>query len=123
MDKEVALRLNPPPLPRWPFFATAAAAVVAGAAGAGYAYLATTRASQYQAAGPALAHPPVAGTQLRDLQDTVSSRSRTANLFFLAAGGLAVAAGVEAFFTDWHGYRASVDVAPGAATLKLGGTF
>jgi hypothetical protein len=121
--KEVALRLNPPPLPRWPFFATAAAAVVAGAAGAGYAYLASDARRQYQALAQRSLTEPVAGAQLRDLQQSVSSRSSTANLLFVTAGGLAVAAGVEAFFTDWHGYRTSLDAAPGQATLKVGGTF
>jgi hypothetical protein len=121
--KEVALRLNPPPLPRWAFFATAAAAVVVGDAGAGYGYMAADARRQYRDLAQRSLTEPVAGTQLRDLQSTVSSRTSTANVLFISAGGLAVAAGVEAFLTDWHGYRATVDAAPGQATLKLGGTF
>jgi hypothetical protein len=66
---------------------------------------------------------PVSGSQLKSLESTASSRARTANLLFLGAGGLAVAAGVEALFTDWHGYRAGVEVVPGGAGLTVGGKF
>ena len=123
VSKEVALRLNPPPLPRWVFIATASAAVLAVGAGAVYGSLSNDARQQYTDLAQSSVTSPVSGAQLHDLEATVSSRASTANLCFLAAGSLAVVAGVEVFFTDWHGYGASVDVAPGKAAIKVGGTF
>jgi hypothetical protein len=123
VDKEVALRLNPPPLPRWTFYATAGAAAAAVAAGATFGYLANDSRHQYASLANRSLTEPVSGSQLRSLQSTTSQRARTANLFLVAGGALAVAAGVEAFFTDWHGYRAAVEVGPQSAGVGVGGTF
>lgn len=123
VDKEVALRLNPPPLPRWPFFATAGAAAAALAAGATFGYLANDSRHQYSTLANRSLTEPVSGNQLRDLQSTASQRARTANLLFVAGGVLGLAAGVEAFFTDWHGYRAAVEVGPQSAAVAVGGRF
>jgi hypothetical protein len=119
----VALRLNPPPLPRWPFFATTGAAAAALAAGATFGYLANESRSQYSSLVNRSLTEPVSGSQLQDLQRTTSQRARTANLLLATGGVLALAAGVEAFFTDWHGYRAAVDVGPQSATVAVGGRF
>jgi hypothetical protein len=123
VEKEVALRLNPPPLPRWTFFATAGAALAAAAGGATYGYLARDARSQYSSAAQRSLTESVSGRQLKDLEETASSRARTANVLFVASGVLAVAAGIEAFFTDWHGYRTAVEIAPGGAAVKVGGRF
>jgi len=121
--KEVALRLNPPPLPRWPFFATLGAATAAAAGGLVYGSLANDARSQFNALAQRSLSEPVSGSQLKSLESSATSRARTANLLFLGAGGLAVAAGVEAFFTDWRGYRAGVEVMPGGAGVSVGGKF
>jgi hypothetical protein len=123
VDKAVALRLNPPPLPKWPFYATASAALAAGVAAAGMGYLSNDAKNQYNSLAQRALTESVPGAQLKDLETTAKSRARTANLLFIAAGGLGVAAGVEALFTDWHGYRAQVDVGPRAAGVKVGGSF
>jgi hypothetical protein len=123
VDKEVALRLNPPPLPRWPFFVTAGAAAAALAAGGTFGYLANDSRSQYSSLAKRSLTEPVSGNQLQDLQRTTSQRARTANLLLVTGGVLGLAAGVEAFFTDWHGYRAAVDVGPGSAAVGVGGRF
>lgn len=123
VDKEVALRLNPPPLPRWPFFATAGAAAAALAAGATFGYLASDSRSQYASLAQRSLTEPVSGDQLRSLQSTTSQRARTANILLLTGGVLGLAAGVEAFFTDWHGYRAAVEVGPQSAAVGVGGRF
>ena len=121
--KEVALRLNPPPLPRWVFIATASAAVAFAGAGAIYGSMSSDARQQYADLAQSSVVTPVPGSQLRDLESTFTSQASTANLCFVAAGSLAVVAGVEAFFTDWHGYGAAVEVGPGRAGVKLGGTF
>jgi hypothetical protein len=123
VDKEVALRLNPPPLPRWPFFATAGAAAAALAAAGTFGYLANDSRSQYRSLAQRSLTEPVSGNQLQSLQTTTSQRARTANLLLLTGGVLGLAAGVEAFFTDWHGYRAAVEVGPESAAVGVGGRF
>jgi hypothetical protein len=121
--KEVAVRLNPPPLPRWAFYATAGSAAALAAAGLGVGYMSRDARDQYRRLADRSTTEVVPGSQLRSLEDRASSLSRSANLLFLASGGLALAAGVEAFFTDWHGYRAAVDVAPGKAGVQVGKRF
>jgi hypothetical protein len=117
--EELVDRLDPPPLPRWPFFATAGAAVAAAAGGVAFGLLAQDARDQYDSIAARSLDPSVSGPALRDLDARAVSRARTANYLFVAAGVLGVAAGVEAFFTDWHGYRAAVEVAPDAAAVKF----
>jgi hypothetical protein len=123
VDREMALRLNPPPLPRSVFFATAGAAVAAAAVGAGYGWMARDARDQYAKLAERSLTESVSGPQLKELEGKVQDRSRMSTALFIAAGGLGIAAGVEAFFTDWHGYRAAVQVAPGAAGVQVGGRF
>jgi hypothetical protein len=123
VDKAVALRLNPPPLPKWPFYATASAAVVAAAGGAVMGYLSSDAKDQYNSLAQRALTESVPGAQLKDLESTAKSRASSANLLFIVAGGLGVAAGVEFFFTDWHGYRTQLDVGQRAAGVRVGGTF
>jgi hypothetical protein len=117
--KDLAARLDPPPLPRWPFFATAGAAVAAAAGGAAFGMLASDARNQYDSIAARSLDPSVSGPSLRDLDAKAVGRARTANYLFITAGVLGVAAGVEAFFTDWHGYRAAIEVAPDGAGVKV----
>ena len=48
-----------------------------------------------------------------------STRPSRATVLFGVAGGFAVAAAVEAFFTDWHNDRAAVTVTPAGATVTV----
>src|SRR6185295_1822879 len=48
VDKDVARKLNPPPLPRWVFFATAGTGAAAGAGGAAFGYLARQSYARYR---------------------------------------------------------------------------
>jgi hypothetical protein len=123
VDKAMALRLNPPPLPRWPFYATASAALAAAAGGAVMAYLAKDAEKQWRSLADRSLTERVSGAQLNDLERTADGRARTATVLLVGAGVLGAAAGVEALFTDWHGYRAAVDVGPDGAAVKVGGTF
>jgi hypothetical protein len=123
VDKAVALRLNPPPLPKWPFYATAATAVAAGVAAAGMGYLSNDAKNQYNSLAQRALTESVPGAQLKDLENTAKSRASSANILLIAAGTLGAAAGVEALFTDWHGYRAQVDVGQKSAGVKVGGSF
>jgi hypothetical protein len=123
VDKAMALRLNPPPLPRWPFYATASAALAAAAGGAVMAYLSSDAQKQWRSLADRSLTERVSGVQLNDLERTAESRARTATVLLVGAGVLGAAAGVEALFTDWHGYRAAVDVGPDGAAVKVGGTF
>jgi hypothetical protein len=117
--REVALRLNPPPLPRWVFAVTAGAAVAAAAAGATFGLMANDSTTQYNDLLRRSTAEQVPGGQLVALQDQASSRRGTAGVLLAAGAGLAVAAGVEAFFTDWHGYRGAVTVSPAGAAVNV----
>jgi hypothetical protein len=123
VDKSIALRLNPPPLPRWAFYATAGAAVLAGAGGVGAGVMSADAQRQWRRLADQANTQPVAGSQLAALESTARSRARTANVLFVAGGALAVAAGVEAFFTDWHGYGAQLEFGGGSAAVKVAGRF
>ena len=121
--KAMALRLNPPPLPRWPFYATASAALAAAAGGAVMGYLSKDAEDQWKSLSQRSLVEPIPGAQLKELERSAESRARAANVLLVAAGGLAVAAGVEALFTDWHGYGAELEVGPQGAAVKVGGSF
>ena len=110
VSPEVARRLNPPPLPRWSFFT-----VISGSAAVAGASVVTALASkdaenQYHTLASQALTSPVNGAQLVQLGDTATSRAHLANTLFIASGGVALAAGVMAFFVDWS--PAPADAAP-----------
>jgi hypothetical protein len=114
VERELVLRLNPPPLPPSVFLATATGVVVTVAAGGVFAYLAMDSRSSYQQLAEQSRTQPVPGSAFRSLQDDIDSRARTANILFGTAAVLGAACVVEAFFTDWHGYR----TAPAAPAVR-----
>jgi hypothetical protein len=59
---------------------------------------------------------PIPAADVIEQSDRVRSAERTRNVLLLTGLGLGVAAGVEAFFTDWHGDRAALREAPGRIT-------
>lgn len=102
VPRSVALRLDPPPLPKWAFYTTAGAAAATLAAGGLFAFLANDAESNFrkEAGGS-----PADGRTLVGYEDSAKSRANIANGLFITSGVLAVSAGVMALFTDWHGYR------------------
>ena len=115
--KQVGRWLNPPPLPRWVFFATVGAVAVTAAGGTAYGLASNSTRSEYNA----LLHgsSTVSGAELSRLRSHASDQSGRATLLFGVAGGFAVAAAVEAFFTDWHNDRAAVTLTPAGAGVTL----
>jgi hypothetical protein len=127
VDKEAARKLNPPPLPRWVFLATGGAAIAAAAGGGVFGLLMKDSVSSYNRLAERSVKEEVAGSDLKSYESTANSRAKTANILFIAGAGLAVAAGVEAFFTDWHNDRASLSIQPVALSdgggVTLAGVF
>lgn len=127
IDKAVIARLNPPPLPRWAFFTTAGASAAALVGGGIMGLLAREAEKDFDAMASRSTTQAVPGADLRALQTKANDRARLANVLFLVGGGLGVAAGVEAFFTDWHDDRNALKVAPvvapGHAGVGVSGRF
>jgi hypothetical protein len=121
VSREEIRRLNPPPLPAWSFAATAGAAVAALGGGVFYGLSARDYSRQYQRLSSSSSTTPVSGSELQALQSTGRSRQRTANVLYATSGAFALAAGVQAFFTDWHGDRAALRVGPVALADGSGG--
>lgn len=112
VEAEVIRRLNPPPLPRWVFFTTAGLALAAGAAGGGFYALSQERYGEHQRLAQLSLTTPVPATQIASVEDDSKAHFQRATVCFAIAGGLALAALVEAFFTDWQGDRAALAAAP-----------
>ena len=102
---EIALRLDPPPLPTWSFWGVAGGAAAAGVVGMVFGILAkSAEASFHGIANAGTQDSPAPGSQLVSLQGEATSRADAANASFGVAGSLALTAGVMFFFTDWYGY-------------------
>ena len=100
--EEVALRLDPPPLPPWSFYTVAGLAVAAAAAGGLFGILANNAESQFNttAAGSGI----IQGKVLVDYENDANNNALLANVSYATAGGLALSAAIMFLFTDWHGY-------------------
>jgi hypothetical protein len=117
VSAEVSRVLNPPPLPRWVFFGTVGAAAVFAAGGTAYAVASNSTRADYNDlvnGGSSLN-----GAEMVRLENQADAQRARATLLFGIAGGLAIAAGVEAFFTDWHNDRAAVRVGPNGASVSV----
>ena len=101
VPKEMALRLDPPPLPKWSVWAVAGTAVATLAAGGVFGYLVTESEREWDRQ---LDDGAARGRDLVTIENTAQSRQTMANGMFITTGVLAAAAGVMALFTDWHGY-------------------
>lgn len=124
VDTAVARRLNPPPLPRWLFFATAGAGAAAGAVGGVFGLLADQSHGQWVALAEGSSTTAVGAGQLDALRRTTDTSALRANVLYGAAAALAAGCLVEALFTDWNDDRA-VTVVPSAqgAGLSVQGRF
>lgn len=105
-------RLNPPPLPRWAFAATTGLAAATALAGSTFAWISFDAQRDFAALGQRSLTEPVRGADLIALRAKSISNATTANVLFVTAGGLALAAIVEAFFTDWKDDRAAFSAQP-----------
>ncbi len=127
IEEQVVRRLNPPPLPKWAFWTTAAASAAAMAAGGTFALLAQDARATGQAEISRGLQGPVSGATIAEASDRLAANNTRANIAFAVAGGLAVACGVQYFFTDWKDDRAALDVAPtvgpNGAGIAVGGRF
>jgi hypothetical protein len=126
VEAAVIRRLNPPPLPRWLFFTTAGLALASGAGGAGFFGLSLELRDRHQALAAQSLVEPVSAATLRDYEADSRQHFATATVFFAVAGGLAIAALVETFFTDWQNDRAALAAGPmleGGAGFALSLTF
>ncbi len=129
VDREVARRLNPPPLSRWTFLATGGAALAALAGGSAFGLLSQDARTDFDRTVAAARTVPTDGATVRDLQARVQSRAQTANLLLGVGGALVLAAGIEALFTDWSDSRAALELPKLTALplatggLALAGTF
>ena len=119
VEPAVIRRLNPPPLPRWAFWATAGAAAVA-LGGAAMSQVATSNAvDEYDRVAARSQTTVVPASDLTGAADRVRTLEGQRNAFLYVGAGLAVAAGVQALFTDWRNDRGAL--APPVAPLALEG--
>jgi hypothetical protein len=105
VDKAAARRLNPPPLPKWTFFATAGVGAAAGAGGAAFGFLSNQSYTRWRTMvnGTAV----VDAAEVDQAQRDTRQRALAANALFIGAGALALGAAFEAVFTDWNDDRAA----------------
>lgn len=107
---EVALRLDPPPLPTYAFWSVAGGAAAAAAVGGVFGVLSEISQSAFGALLPAEGETqadPVPGAELMRHYNDARMRADVANVAFGTAGALAIAAGVMFLFTDWEGYAST----------------
>lgn len=127
LDKTVVARLNPPPLPRWAFFTTAGGGAAVLIGGGVMGLLSREAQNDFNTLASRSTTQSVAGTDLKALEKKARDRAMLANTLFIGGGALALAAGVEAFFTDWRNDRDAIQIRPvvgqGAMGVGVGGTF
>ncbi len=112
VPKEMALRLNPPPLPSWTTIAVGGTAAAVAIAGGVFGLLANEAQHDYTsfAKSGVGAVVPISGADLMGKRERLVSRVHTANALFISAGAMALSAGIMALFTDWYGYAAEGQV-------------
>ncbi|MFH1808421.1 MAG: hypothetical protein ABIJ09_06745 [Pseudomonadota bacterium] len=103
VDAEVALDLNPPPLPVWVFASTAGATALLALAGGGATVMAGLSYAAFNelAASSVAPGDPVPYTSLQDRQRQAEGWDVARTSLYVAAAVVGVAAAVEVFFTDW----------------------
>jgi hypothetical protein len=104
VDREVGLRLNPPPVHRLVFYSLVGGAGVAAGAGVGAGLFAGLFEARAQDKVDASVRVPARAADVGRDYNTAIVSSWIANGAFVAAGGLAIAAGASAMFTDFEGY-------------------
>jgi hypothetical protein len=132
VEPAVIARVNPPPLPTWAFWATGGAAVLALSGAGVQHYLAVDARSQYDQVVEQALVTPTPASEVTSAADQVHQHESARNALLYTSLGLGIAAGVEAFFTDWKGDRSAAKpqrvaftpwVAPGGGGVELAGRF
>lgn len=103
---EMALRLNPPPVPTWGFYSVAGTALVSASVATGFGVAALVSKDRFEttvAAGSA--DSPANGAEVVGFENDFRSQRNLSNAFWISTGVLAIATGVVYFFTDWEGYQ------------------
>jgi hypothetical protein len=108
VSEELALALNPPPLPTWVFFS--GAAVTGGSLVASLVALSAYGFSQidYAVTADRSVAGAIPGKELVDKGNVVVAGAVAAGVLGGVTLLLGAATGVSALFTDWRGYRDSV---------------
>jgi hypothetical protein len=117
--KEVARRLNPPPLPRWVFISTLGAAVLTTGVGSGMGYLAAESHRDYVSLTERARLVPVPYSEMNQARRITEERALAANVLFASAGALALGAVLQAVFTDWNDDRSLFGLGPAATGAGL----
>ena len=112
VEATVIRRLNPPPIPRWVFFTTGGLGVATGLVGGAAALLMRASQAEFNTLAHSSESSPVSASSLTAREAEARRWALVANTLFASAGALAVAALVEAFFTDWRDDRAAFSVQP-----------
>ena len=102
VSPEIALLLNPPPLPKPVFYVVAGAAAVTGLAAVGAAAVNSVLIGQVTAQQKTALNQPVDGASFVDLRAASDGWATAAVVLAASAGVLAVSAGGVALFTDWR---------------------
>lgn len=101
---EVALRLDPPPLPTWTFWTSAGGTALAGAGAAVFALLARNAEADYNRYARQSTTQLLPGDQLVEKGQEMDTYADATNGLWITAAVLAAASGVIYLFTDWEGY-------------------
>ncbi|HEY3449947.1 MAG TPA: hypothetical protein VGK67_26580 [Myxococcales bacterium] len=112
VEEAAIKRLNPPPLPKWVFVATGVAAVAAAGAGGAFSIVQNEKYGAWKDMANASTTSAQPGASLIQRQRDTEAAYTNSLIFYGVAGGLAVVAAVEAFFTDWHDDRLNFAVGP-----------
>jgi hypothetical protein len=108
---EVALRLDPPPLPKWSIEAAGGATLAALALGGVFAWSRSSAQSDYRSYASLGTREVIDGAELTRKRLAMEAWAGRTNAMFIGAGALALTTGIMALFTDWHGYRDARPVA------------
>ncbi|MEO0812574.1 MAG: hypothetical protein AAFY60_06900, partial [Myxococcota bacterium] len=110
VPQEMALRLNPPPIPTWGFYSVAGAALASAGAATGFGVAALIAKNDFEnEVGSTSPENPAEGARVVELEDSFNSRKTLSNAFWISTGVFAIAGTVMAFFTDWDGYQEAAE--------------
>ena len=105
VSKDVALRLDPPPVPVWATLTLGGVAAGAAIAGGIVGVLALTSQSAYKDYAALGKTQVISGATLVRKGNEAQTRATVADALFISAGVMAITTAVVALFTDWKGYR------------------
>ena len=104
VSDEVALRLDPPPLPSWLTYTVGGVTIATAGAGGVFGLLAQGAQREYDQYAEQSIDNEISGKKLKKKGNRLEDRVLYANSLFIAAGALALTTAIMALFTDWWGY-------------------